>query len=67
MASPHFNAILDELIATNKPFQFRQGLDMRLMTHAKAEKLASVKYYGDYIFAFDHIEDRELISSKLKI
>lgn len=67
MASPHFNEILDELIATNKPFQFRQGLDMRLMTHAKAEKLASVKYYGDYIFAFDHIEDRELISSKLKI
>ena len=67
MASPDFNLILDELIATGKPFQFRQGLDMRLMTHEKAEKLANVKYYGDYIFAFDHIEDKELISKKLKI
>lgn len=67
MASPDFNSILDELIATGKPFQFRQGLDMRLMTHEKAEKLSKVKYYGDYIFAFDHIEDKELISKKLKI
>ena len=67
MASPDFNTILDELIATGKPFQFRQGLDMRLMTHEKAERLSKVKYYGDYIFAFDHIEDKDLISKKLKI
>ena len=67
MASPDFNSILDDLIATGKPFQFRQGLDMRLMTHEKAERLAKAKYYGDYIFAFDHIEDKELISRKLKI
>ena len=67
MASPDFNEILDELIATGKPFQFRQGLDMRLMTHEKAERLSKVKYYGDYIFAFDHIKDKELIIKKLKI
>lgn len=67
MASPDFNSILDELIATGKPFQFRQGLDMRLMTHEKAERLSKAKYYGDYIFAFDHIEDKDLISKKLKI
>lgn len=67
MASPDFDAILDELAATGKSIQFRQGLDMRLMTHAKAEKLSKVKYYGDYIFAFDHIEDKELIEKKLKI
>ena len=67
MASPDFNQIIDELSATGKPFQFRQGLDMRLMTHAKAEKLAHVRYYGDYIFAFDHIEDKELIEKKLLI
>lgn len=67
MASPDFNEIIDELIATGKPFQFRQGLDMRLMTAAKAEKLSHAKYYGDYIFAFDHIEDKELISKKLEL
>lgn len=67
MASPDFNSILDELIATGKPFQFRQGLDVRLMTHEKAERLSKAKYYGDYIFAFDHIEDKDLISKKLKI
>ena len=67
MASTDFNRILDDLEAIGKPFQFRQGLDVRLMTKAKAERLAKVKYRGDFIFAFDHIEDTELISRKLKI
>lgn len=67
MASPDFNEILDDLIATGKPFQFRQGLDMRLMTDAKAKRLSEAKYYGDYIFAFDHIEDKELITKKLTL
>ncbi|HQO09073.1 MAG TPA: hypothetical protein PLK90_02930 [Clostridiales bacterium] len=67
MASPDFYTILDALIATGKPFQFRQGLDIRLMTADKAERLAKVKYKGDFIFAFDHIEDAEKISNSLKI
>jgi hypothetical protein len=67
MASPDFNRILEELIATGKPFQFRQGLDIRLMTEAKAKQLANVRYKGDFIFAFDHIEDAEKISRNLKI
>lgn len=54
-ASPTlFKTVMDSLQATNKPFQFRQGMDIRLMTDAKAELLANVKYHGDYIFAFDH-------------
>lgn len=67
MASPDFDSILDELIATNKPFQFRQGLDIRLMTEKKAKRLANVKYKGDFIFAFDHIKDANKISHNLKI
>ena len=59
--------VFDELNATGKPFQFRQGIDMRLMTDEKAQVLAASKYHGDYIFAFDHIEDRELIEAKLDI
>ena len=56
MAAPSsvFKRVMDDLQATGKPFQFRQGMDIRLMTDEKAKLLNSVKYYGDYIFAFDH-------------
>ena len=56
MAAAHavFKQVMDDLIATKKPFQFRQGLDVRLMTDKKAELLSNVKYHGDFIFAFDH-------------
>ena len=59
--------ILDELEATGKPFQFRQGLDIRLMNDEKARRFSKVKYHGDFIFAFDYIEDREIIEKKLKL
>ena len=56
MAAPPkvFKKVMEDLIATNKSFQFRQGMDIRLMTDEKAELLNRVRYYGDYIFAFDH-------------
>ncbi len=56
MAAPAgvFNQVMGNLIATGKPFQFRQGMDIRLMTDEKAVLFKNVKYYGDYIFAFDH-------------
>lgn len=67
LAFSGWEEILDELIATEKPFQFRQGLDIRLLTSKKAEKLSHVRYCGDFIFAFDHIEDKELIEKKLAL
>lgn len=62
-----WEAILDDIIATGKPFQFRQGLDIRLMTDRKAKRLSEATYHGDFIFAFDHLEERELIEEKLKL
>lgn len=59
--------IINELKSTNKYFQFKQGMDERLMTEEKAELLTSCKYIGDYIFAFDNIADKELIKKKLTI
>lgn len=58
MAAPRklFFSTLEALNATGKRFQFRQGLDIRLMTDEKAKALAESRYYGDYIFAFDHID-----------
>ncbi len=57
--------VFQELIETGRPFQFRQGLDIRLMTESRAKVLSQCKYHGDYIFAFDHVDDADLIIKKL--
>lgn len=56
MAAPPkvFAKVMEDLKRTGKPFQFRQGMDIRLMTEQKAKLLDEIKYHGDYIFAFDH-------------
>lgn len=61
---PDWKNILLKLQETNKPFQFKQGLDERLLTDEKCELLFNSKYDGDYIFAFDNIEDKEIIENK---
>lgn len=65
LAYSKWKDVLDELEATGKPFQFRQGLDVRLMTDEKAKALSHCRYHGDFIFAFDHVRDRERIERKL--
>lgn len=67
LAFDGWESILDDLEATGKPFQFRQGLDIRLMTDKKAKRLSESRYHGDFIFAFDHLKDRDLIEEKLKL
>ena len=64
---PAWKTILNQLQATKKPFQFKQGLDERLLTEEKCELLFKSKYDGDYIFAFDNVADAELIERKLKL
>lgn len=74
LASPPriWRRFLDELISTGRPFQFRQGLDERILAESPygeeiAEKLSKCRYHGDYIFAFDNWSDREKIVKALKI
>lgn len=72
LASPYWDRILDELMATGRPFQFRQGLDERLLAQNRrgeemAKKLSKSNYHGDFIFAFDNWFDRKLIVKALKI
>ena len=64
---PHWKDVFDELAEIGKPFQFRQGMDIRLLTAEKAKILGNAKQHGDYIFAFDHIEDAPLIEKKLTL
>ena len=59
--------IFMKLQSTGKSFQYKQGLDERLLTNEKCQILFSSKYDGDYIFAFDNIADYELIEEKLKL
>ena len=63
----HWKDILNELIATGKPFRFKQGMDERLLTDEKCKMLFNANYDGDYIFAFDNVEDYDLIEKKLQL
>ncbi len=66
-ACKDWKLVFEELKQTGKPFQFRQGLDIRLLTEKKAKILSKAKYTGDVIFAFDHVDDFKLMSKKLKL
>lgn len=67
LGCPDWNNILDTLIATGKSFKFKQGIDERILTDERCEKLFSANYDGDYTFAFDNISDYDLIHRKLKL
>lgn len=67
LGGPNWKELLEQLIATDKPFKFKQGLDERLLTDEKCKILFNVKYDGDYTFAFDKTSDYKLIESKLKM
>ena len=72
LSSPKWKEMLQSLIDTGRPFQFRQGLDERLIAQSKrgeemAKMLSSSNYHGDFIFAFDNWHDRKLIVKALKI
>ena len=64
---PQWESLLTKVIETGKPYKFKQGLDERLLTKKKCEVLFNSKYDGDFTFAFDNIEDYELIHRKLEM
>lgn len=63
--SPNWRKLLNELQSAGKPFQFKQGLDERLLTDEKCALLFSGKYDGDFIFAFDNVADAAMIEKKI--
>lgn len=62
-----WKSIFEDLNATGKRFQFKQGMDERLLTDEKCEVIFNSKWIGDYIFAFDNIKDRRLVVRKLHL
>lgn len=57
--------MLDELKLTRRPFQFKQGLDGRLLTKEKCAMIFCPQYDGDYIFAFDDVSDAAIVKEKI--
>ena len=67
LACPHWKEIFAELNSTGKRFQYRQGMDERLLTDEKCEVVFNSNWFGDFTFAFDNIKDRRLIERKLQL
>ena len=67
LACKDWRSVFDQLNATGKRFQFKQGMDERLLTDEKCKVIFSSNWIGDYIFAFDNIRDRGIIESKLQL
>lgn len=62
---PEWKGMLKELKDTGRAFQFRQGLDERLLDEEKCRELFSCRYDDVYTFAFDDIKDAETIEKRL--
>lgn len=68
LACSEWEDIFRELEATGRKVLYKQGMDERLLTDNKCEWIFKrLKWYGDYIFAFDNIKDREIIEKKLDL
>lgn len=67
LGCPKWRELIQPVIESKKRFQFKQGLDERLLTVDKIIEISKWKYDGEVIFAFDNIEDKELITSKLEL
>ncbi|MFW6016110.1 MAG: hypothetical protein ACOCRK_06700 [bacterium] len=59
--------IIKEVKNIGKKFEFKQGLDIRFLKENTAKILTDAKYYGDYIFAFDDWNERNIIIPKIKL
>ena len=67
LGCPEWKSMLMELRQTSLPFQFKQGLDERLLTEEICALLFTSKYDGDYIFAFDNFADSKMIQNKIRL
>lgn len=67
LGCPEWRQILETLQGTGKKFKFKQGMDERLLTEERCKILFKSKYDGHYTFAFDNVEDYELIHQKLQM
>lgn len=66
-ACKDYKKVFNDLKETGKRFKFKQGLDERLLDNDKLIMLLNSKYIGGLTFAFDNIEDKNIIIDKLEL
>jgi len=68
LAYENWREIFEELNTLNKMYEFKQGLDIRMLTEEKAKVLvkSNLNINGLY-FAFDDIKEKSIIEEKLKL
>jgi sulfur relay (sulfurtransferase) DsrF/TusC family protein len=62
-----YQNIFESLNHTGKKFEFKQGLDIRLLNDEKCNVLINSNYNKTFIFAFDDLNDKEMIIEKMKL
>ena len=67
LACSEWERILESVLNSRKPFQFKQGLDLRIITKKQIQMLFSGRILEDTYFAFDDIRDAEVIEKKLEL
>jgi hypothetical protein len=65
LAYKDYKKIFKQIRLINKPTCFKQGMDFRLLNQDKVEELLSIKYDGEYIFAYDDIRYRDAIEKQI--
>jgi hypothetical protein len=60
-----YKKVFEQIREINKPTCFKQGMDFRLLTDDKVNELLSIKYDGNYIFAYDSISIRPIIERNI--
>jgi len=65
LACENWKRIIEEVKMTRKRFEFKQGLDVRLLNVEIINEIFSWKYDDYYFFAFDDIADSEIIENAL--
>ncbi len=64
-AYKNYKNIFEQIRRINKPTCFKQGMDFRLLTEDKVKELLSIKYDGDYIFAYDSMNIKLIIEKQM--
>lgn len=61
------NEVFDWFIKNNIKVRLNQGVDIRLLNDSNSKKLSELKVVGEYVFAFDNINDEEIITRNLNL
>lgn len=65
LALQNHKSLLREISSTNAVFQFKQGLDVRLLDEQTASLLAKSRLWGALYFAYDFIEQKKVVEKNL--